>query len=123
MVSFGSPTRRFTKFFVGSSGYWKTTTSPTFVPRQAPDGPAARYAGEDPGGHDGYVVQPVFNDDGFRVELFDAADVGAGPIAVAKPAGGRCAPSVCLSAAITTAKVPVRQQRTCPASIARPPSL
>ena len=44
------------------------------------------------------MVQPVFNDDGFRVELFDAADVGAGPIAVAKPAGGRCAPMLLHSA-------------------------
>ena len=27
------------------------------------------------------MVQPVCNDDGFRVDLFDAANVGAGPIA------------------------------------------
>lgn len=53
-------------------------TSPTFVPRGAP---AGSYLGTDPGGHDGYVVQPVCNDDGFRVELFDAARVSAGPIA------------------------------------------
>lgn len=74
-------------------------TSPTFVPRQATaDGEGGKYANEHPGGHDGYVVQPVFNDDGFRVELFDAADVGAGPIAVAAPAGGRCAPMLLHSA-------------------------
>ena len=27
-------------------------------------------------------MQPVANDDGFRVEVFDAANVGAGPVAV-----------------------------------------
>ncbi|MEZ5177578.1 MAG: carotenoid oxygenase family protein [Acidimicrobiales bacterium] len=53
-------------------------TSPAFAPRGAAPG---RYAGGEPGGHDGYVVQPVCNDDGFRVELFDAARVSAGPIA------------------------------------------
>jgi all-trans-8'-apo-beta-carotenal 15,15'-oxygenase len=53
-------------------------TSPAFAPRGAAPG---SYTGGEPGGHDGYVVQPVCNDDGFRVELFDAADVGAGPIA------------------------------------------
>ncbi|MFN7150415.1 MAG: carotenoid oxygenase family protein [Microthrixaceae bacterium] len=53
-------------------------TSPTFAPRGAAPG---SYVGGEPGGHDGYVVQPVCNDAGFRVELFDAADVSAGPIA------------------------------------------
>ena len=61
-----------------------TRTSPTTSPRR-PSLPAAprRAAtrGGEPGGHDGYVVQPVCNDDGFRVELFDAANVSAGPIA------------------------------------------
>ena len=53
-------------------------TSPAFAPR----GAAPRsYSGGEPGGHDGYVVQPVCNDDGFRVEVFDAADVSAGPVA------------------------------------------
>jgi hypothetical protein len=42
---------------------------------------ASAYAGRSPGGHDGYVVQPVCNDDGLRVEVFDAARVGDGPIA------------------------------------------
>ena len=37
------------------------------------------YAGSNPGGHDGFVVVPVVNDDGFRVEVFDAHDVGRGP--------------------------------------------
>ncbi len=59
-------------------------TSPTFVPRNVGADPtASSYAGGQPGGHDGYVVQPVLSDDGFRVEVFDAANVGAGPIAVA----------------------------------------
>ena len=47
-------------------------SSPIFVPR--PGGVA--------GGGDGWVVVPVVNDDGFRVECFDAADVGAGPVGV-----------------------------------------
>jgi len=78
-------------------------TSPTFVPRQDPaDAAATRYDGGEPGGHDGYIVQPVFNDDGFRVELFDAADVGAGPIATARAAGGRCVPLLLHSAWMPT---------------------
>jgi hypothetical protein len=59
-------------------------TSPIFVPRRPGADPSkSRYAGSDPGGHDGWVVVPIANDDGFRVEVFDAADVGAGPLAVA----------------------------------------
>ena len=55
-------------------------TSPIFVPRDAGADPTrSRYAGSDPGGHDGCVVVPVMNDAGFRVEVFDAGDVGAGP--------------------------------------------
>lgn len=42
---------------------------------------APRTAGSEPGGHDGYVVAPIMNDDGFRVEVFDAADVSTGPLA------------------------------------------
>jgi hypothetical protein len=64
-------------------------TSPIFVPRDPgdagegePDGGRSRHAGTDPGGHDGWVVLPVLNDDGFRVEVFDAAAVGNGPLAV-----------------------------------------
>ena len=63
-------------------------TSPIFVPRDSGDASpgTSRYAGSDPGGHDGYVVVPIMNDDGFRVEVFDAADVGKGPLAtLAKP--------------------------------------
>jgi all-trans-8'-apo-beta-carotenal 15,15'-oxygenase len=61
-------------------------SSPTFAPRLRP---GDRYAGPNPGGHDGYVVVPVQNDRGFRVEVFDAANVGAGPVAVASAPGGR----------------------------------
>lgn len=57
-------------------------TSPAFAPRGAGSQPGASdHAGQNPGGHDGYVVLPVASDDGFRVELFDAARVGDGPIA------------------------------------------
>lgn len=42
---------------------------------------APRTGGSEPGGHDGYVVVPIMNDDGFRVEVFDAADVSTGPLA------------------------------------------
>ena len=53
-------------------------TSPAFAPRGAA---AGSYSGGEPGGHDGYVVQPVCSDNGFRVDVFDAANVGAGPVA------------------------------------------
>jgi carotenoid cleavage dioxygenase-like enzyme len=47
---------------------------------------APRTGGSDPGGHDGYVVVPIMNDAGFRVEVFDAADVSTGPLAtLSKP--------------------------------------
>jgi hypothetical protein len=49
-------------------------TSPTFVPRA--DG------GGQPGGHEGFVIVPVLSDGGFRVEVFDARRVEAGPVAV-----------------------------------------
>lgn len=63
-------------------------TSPIFVPRHAgSDASKSRYSGPDPGGHDGYVVVPVMNDDGFRVEVFRADAVDAGPVAtLSKPA-------------------------------------
>lgn len=62
-------------------------TSPIFVPRDPGADPGkSRYAGSDPGGHDGYVMLPILNDAGFRVEVYDAADVSGGPIAtLAKP--------------------------------------
>lgn len=63
-------------------------TSPIFVPRDPGADPSrSRYAGSDPGGHDGHVVVPILNDDGFRVEVFDAADVGRGPVATLSAPG------------------------------------
>jgi all-trans-8'-apo-beta-carotenal 15,15'-oxygenase len=58
-------------------------SSPTFVPRQAGSASPAtsRFAGRAPGGHDGYVVVPVLSDDGFRIDVFDAASVADGPVA------------------------------------------
>lgn len=50
-------------------------SSPVFVPRQ----------GGIAGGGDGWVVLPVLSDDGFRVEVFDAADVSLGPLATLAP--------------------------------------
>ena len=70
-------------------------TSPTFAPRDLGSDPdASRYAGGEPGGHDGYVVQPVISDDGFRVDLFDAANVGAGPVATLKGENNQTIPLV-----------------------------
>ncbi|MBE1534456.1 carotenoid oxygenase family protein [Actinomadura algeriensis] len=72
-------------------------TSPAFVPRGAAAG-GTRYAGSSPGGHDGYLVVAVHNDDRFRVELFDAADVGRGPVAVLAPPHGTTVPFLLHSA-------------------------
>lgn len=80
-------------------------TSPIFVPRDPGEGGGSRYAGSDPGGHDGWVVVPVLNDDGFRVEVFDAADVGAGPVATAA-APGMVVPFVLHSAWMPTVTGP-----------------
>jgi hypothetical protein len=66
-------------------------TSPIFVPR-APGRGAYALAGPDPGGHDGWVVVPVLCDDGLRVDVFDAGDVGRGPLATLRAPGGACAP-------------------------------
>jgi carotenoid cleavage dioxygenase-like enzyme len=65
-------------------------TSPIFVPRDPGAGPSgSRWVGSDPGGHDGWLVVPVANDDGFRVEVLDAADVSAGPVATLAAPGMR----------------------------------
>ncbi|MCU0269960.1 MAG: carotenoid oxygenase family protein [Acidimicrobiales bacterium] len=78
-------------------------TSPTFAPRDRGSDPAASsYAGGEPGGHDGYVVQPVLSDDGFRVDLFDASDVGAGPVATLRGTKRECVPLVLHSAWMPT---------------------
>lgn len=83
-------------------------TSPTFAPRLEPGG---RYTGPNPGGHDGYVVLPVQNDRGFRVEVFDAANVGAGPIAVAAAPGGKTVPALLHAAWMPHAKPAVDAER------------
>lgn len=70
-------------------------TSPSFAPRGAAPG---AYAGGEPGGHDGYVIQPVCNDDGLRIDVFDAADVGAGPVATLMGTKKECIPLVLHSA-------------------------
>ena len=44
-------------------------TSPTFV------------RGGRPGGHEGHIIVPVLSDSGLRIEVFNAADVGRGPVA------------------------------------------
>ncbi|MEJ5255712.1 MAG: carotenoid oxygenase family protein [Acidimicrobiales bacterium] len=70
-------------------------TSPAFVPRAPGADPrASSYAGRIPGGHDGYVIQPVCNDRGFRVEVFDAARVGDGPIATLRSVNGETIPLI-----------------------------
>jgi len=61
-------------------------SSPIFVPRQHDDYVA--------GGGDGYVIVPVLNDDGLRVECFDAADVSRGPVATARAPHGACLPFI-----------------------------
>ncbi|MEW2358387.1 carotenoid oxygenase family protein [Spirillospora sp. NPDC029432] len=73
-------------------------TSPSFVPRAPGGAGRTRYAGTDPGGHDGYLVVAVHNDDRFRVELFDAADVSRGPVAVLAPPRGTTLPFLIHSA-------------------------
>ncbi len=42
---------------------------------------APRTTGSAPGGHDGYVVVPIMNDDAFRIEVFDAGNIAQGPLA------------------------------------------
>lgn len=63
-------------------------SSPIFVPRDpGADANKSRYSGSDPGGHDGWVVLPVMNDGGFRVEVYNASAIGAGPVATASKPG------------------------------------
>ena len=69
-------------------------TSPSFVPRGSGSAGATRYAGTAPGGHEGWLVVPVLSDDGFRVEVFDAADVSRGPEAVLAPPGRETVPFI-----------------------------
>ncbi len=76
-------------------------TSPAFAPRP----------GGERGGHDGWVVLPVLSDDGFRVELFDAADVGRGPVAVLASPHGECVPALLHSAWMRNDETPVECER------------
>ncbi|MCX7620036.1 MAG: carotenoid oxygenase family protein [Acidimicrobiales bacterium] len=73
-------------------------SSPVFVPRECGVPGRSRYAGKDPGGHDGWVVCPVLSDDGFRVEVFDAGSVGAGPVATLGTSARTCLPFMLHSA-------------------------
>lgn len=74
-------------------------TSPTFVPRAPEATPStSRYAGARPGGADGYVVAPILSDAGFRVEVFAAGNVGAGPVATLRTANRECVPMLLHSA-------------------------
>jgi all-trans-8'-apo-beta-carotenal 15,15'-oxygenase len=68
-------------------------TSPCFVPRRPGEAAGrSRHAPAEPGGMDGWVVVPVLNDDGFRVEVFDAGDVSRGPVAELRTPGGQTLP-------------------------------
>ena len=57
------------------------------------------------------MVQPVLSDDGFRVEVFDAADVGAGPIATLRGTQQQCVPLMLHSAWMPTADTLVDAER------------
>lgn len=59
-------------------------TSPAFAARRS--APASGdseggYAGGEAGGHDGYLVVSVLRDRGYEVDIFDANEVGKGPVA------------------------------------------
>lgn len=73
-------------------------SSPCFVPRSPEAAGGSRYAGAEPGGHDGHLVVPVLSDDGFRVEVYDAGDVGAGPAATLAAPHGETLPFLIHSA-------------------------
>ncbi|MFP5320895.1 MAG: carotenoid oxygenase family protein [Acidimicrobiia bacterium] len=73
-------------------------TSPCFVPRRPGGEGRTRYAPAEPGGLDGWVVVPVCNDDGFRVEVFDAGDVSHGPVATLRTPHGETMPFLVHSA-------------------------
>ncbi|MDX6738855.1 carotenoid oxygenase family protein [Actinocorallia sp. A-T 12471] len=67
-------------------------TSPVFIPRSPGAEGRSRYSGTSPGGHDGHLLVLVHNDDRFRLDLFDAADVARGPVASLAPPPGRTVP-------------------------------
>ena len=55
-------------------------SSPIFVPVAAGGDGRSAHGGAEPGGLHGWVVVPVMNDQGFRVEIFAADNVGGGPV-------------------------------------------
>lgn len=55
-------------------------SSPIFVPSDPGAGSRSAHGGDEPGGLHGWVVVPVMSDAGFRVEIFAATNVGAGPL-------------------------------------------
>lgn len=55
-------------------------SSPIFVPVNAGADARTTHGGEQPGGLHGWVVVPVMSDAGFRIEIFAAGNVGAGPV-------------------------------------------
>jgi hypothetical protein len=78
-------------------------TSPTFVPRNPGAVPGhSRHAPAEPGGADGWVVLPVLSDAGVRVDVFDAADVGRGPVATLAGTKRECVPLLLHSAWMPT---------------------
>lgn len=87
-------------------------TSPIFVPRGA-GGTDDKWklAGRAPGGHEGFVVVPVLRDAGLRVDVFDAADVGRGPLASLGSPHGEGAPLLLHAAWMPTAEAAPAHQR------------
>jgi len=64
-------------------------SSPIFVPKSPARSAGSSHAGRQPGGLCGWVVVPVLSDAGFRIEVFDAANVGGGPVCTLASAGHR----------------------------------
>jgi carotenoid cleavage dioxygenase-like enzyme len=81
-------------------------SSPAFV--QRPGGAA--------GGGDGWVVVSVLSDDGFRLEVFDAARVGVGPLAVLRSPSHDRLPFLLHSVVTATARPAVPADRLNPAT-------
>ncbi len=87
-------------------------TSPVFVPRDPGHGDDHwKLAGSHPGGHDGFVVVPALCDDGIRIDVFDAADVGRGPLATLKGPYGEQVPLLLHAAWMPRAVAPARLRR------------
>jgi hypothetical protein len=87
-------------------------TSPVFVPRDPGHSDDHwKLAGSQPGGHDGFVVVPALCDDGIRIDVFDAADVGRGPLATLKGPYGEQVPLLLHAAWMPRAVAPARVRR------------